>query len=513
MRLKAKRSRDTRSRSLQFELQRGVLCALATMLTYWCVSGALFAYGGEPQRAIIIGVVAGLVGGLWVALGCAVGASIVGALTGPLSLWAPLQGSLGPWWVWMFLAGAVAAGTVLLRQWQPSSAAWAFWGVIALMIVNMWVTTFAVMSIERTDAAGKVYQPTYRQLVGDMEAAPPRTDEELFVWVVGKMRSGTGFYDAFAQARPATLPGTNGPTSVLNIREPLLYVLLAASPSGWLSVGVLLFIASLAALGVVPLVRDVVRLPLALPGVAAVLSYAVIVINDMPLYTEVWAGLLCLISVALGAMSYRHRHWRLLVLASATVALTAFLVREIAGLALAVGLLAAWFADKEQSAFRLRVWAGALVVAIAAFAAHAIAAQHHLVQPNPALLQEQFGFLRGGLGFAVDGLVHEAKAFYLAVGPANVLPYVLAILGIAGAWMIPARETRIAALGIIVAVFVLGLFVGNHARTVEGNINYWGVISQFVLYAAIPLAFAAVPAARSGGRPGGTHTAAIGGAR
>jgi hypothetical protein len=479
--------------------QRVILCVSVAALTYWCTSGALFVHVPEIQRAVLVGLAAGLIGNMWVAAGGATGISLLGLAVGPANFWgmgsAPLSAvALSG----VAIAGVVAVGAVLLGRYVPTSSQWVFWAAVVLIIVNMWVTVIEVDTTPIFDVnAGKEYSTVYQSLQGDVNVPNEGSDERLFVWVVGKMRSGIGYYRAFADARPTITPGANGPTSIFNFREPMLYVLIAAAPGAWLVIGMQLVLASVAALGLIWVLRDYVKLPVVLPGIAAVATLSAMLLTILPLYAEVWTGLLCLIAVEFAVMSSRVENWQVLVISSAAVALCAFLIREFAVFLLVGGLVSAWVEEKSQRSFRLSVWAGALIAAVVGYGAHAAVALRHVVPYDPAKLHEGFAWLHGSLAFALSGLAHGHQALEFTTGPAIALSTLIALLGIVGLYLLPARGPQVMAAVLVGSLLLVGLLAGDGSQTKAGVMtNYWGITSQFIVYGCIPLVFALIPAAR-----------------
>lgn len=479
--------------------QRAALCAAVAMLTYWGTSGALFLHFPEAQRAILVGIVAGLIGGAWTAGGSALGVGLVGMLTGPANIWGAAQYSGAPTsLLWVALGAAVAAGVALGRKAAPESARWVFWFAIAAMVVNMWTTVFEVAATPPYDEkTGTEYASVLQSLEGATNVPNNGVDEALYVWVVSKMRFGMPFYQAFAEARPAQVAGANGPSSIMNFREPLLFYVVKVAHDGRAVLGLLLSLATAAAVGLVPVLRRAVKAPVVITGVALVLTYATALATTVPLATELWAGLLCLIAVELTAASFWSSRWQALTAAAAGVALCAFLVRELVVFVLIAGLVSAWLADREQRRYRVAVWGGAFALAAAGYAAHAVAASRHVVPAVAGRAAEGFTLFGGGPLYALQGLVYATQSLALAAGPGVLLPSALALLGLVGVLRLPSRDARIVASSLIAGVFAIGLIAGNKAHVAAGgDVNYWGVAAQFVVYACVPLVFAFVPAAR-----------------
>jgi hypothetical protein len=470
---------------------------MVALLTQWSTSGGLFFYLPEAQGALIVGIAAGLIGTEWVAAAVAAVAVIVGDLSGPTNLWVGGGGlnvfTLG----WAALAGATAFGVSAVLRRRLVREVWVFWFAAALIIANGWATVIAVDSSRITDpTSGRTYSSIADSLTGDINGPGANGDEKLYAWLVGKMRSGVGYYEAFAQARPTMSKGSNGPTGIFNFREPLFYTAVASAPSPWLVIGALLLLMSLVVLLAVPLVRTAVKMPVVLPAMAALTSYTVWV-GIAPLFTELWAGLLCLLAVELTALASRSARWRLLVVASVLAALTAFLVRELALAVLLAGVASAWFGPAEQKTFRIRVWAGAVAVGIAGFAAHAIEASRHVVPVvKDAAAHEGLALFQGGIGYALSGFAYSAEVFQPRGGPQWMIVALLAAIGVAGTFMLPDKDVRVMTWAVVGSILLLGLLAGNSAHTSEGQMNYWNLTGQFLVFASIPCAFALLPVAR-----------------
>ena len=483
------------------QVERTALCFGVALLTYWCIAGSLVYYWPEAQAALIVGVTAGLIGSVWSAAACSGSAMVLGLLLGPHNMW---RSSLPPeiplLVAWVLLAATVAAVVALIVSRRLVAPRWLFWGVVALMVVNLWMTAATLDMMPRFNPSTGGPRPSVQAAIGGEPGSALNIDEYLYEWLLRSMKDGSGYYSAFSAARPAVVPGAVAPSSILNVREPTLYLALAAAPNPWIVIGAQLLLVTGAALGVTALVRDVVKLPLALPGVAAVLAIGVFLSSQVPLYAEAWAGPLALIALALVAASGRQARWRPLVVCAAAAALLAFLVRELAVFVVLAGLAGAWFAPAEQRSFRMKVWAGALALAVAGFAAHWWLAAPHLVGPTTAAVgAEGFAFLGGGPSFALSALVYGASEMFVVTYTAGLVPWLLAALGLIGAFLLPRPETRIMAVGTVFGILLTSLVAGNgaHDSLTGASRNYWGATSAFVMYGCVPVAFSLLRAARS----------------
>lgn len=491
-----KRTQTTGSR-VSATWQRSAVAGLVALLMQWCTSGSLFFYVPEMQGALVVGIAAGLIGTEWVAAAVAAVAVMVGDITGPTNLWVGGGGLSVATLGWAALAGVTAFGVSTVLRRRLVREVWVFWFAAGLIIVNAWASVIAVDSSRITDpTSGRIYSSIADSLTGDINGPGANGDEKLYAWLIGKMRSGVGYYEAFAQARPTMSKGSNGPTGIFNFREPLFYTAVASAPSPWLVIGALLLLMSLVVVLAVPLVRDVVKMPVALPAMAALASYTVWV-GIAPLFTELWAGLLCLLAVELTALASRSTRWRLLVVASAATALAAFLVRELALAVLFAGVASAWFGPGEQKTFRIRVWAGAVALGMAGFAAHAIVASRHVVPViKGAAAHEGLALFQGGIGYALSGFAYSAEVFQPRGGPEWLIVALLAVLGVAGTFMLPGKDVRVMTWAVLGSILLLGLLASNSAHTSEGQMNYWNLTGQFLVFASISCVFAWLPVAR-----------------
>jgi hypothetical protein len=371
---------------------------------------------------------------------------------------------------------------------------------VALMVANMWWTVIEIDATPVYDVRTSMNTPPLSAAIeGDLTGILRQTDGYLFAWVRQQMRKGTGYYEAYAAARPATTPGTTGPTSVLNIREPLLYWAFAAAPNAWVIIGGLLALGTLTAVSSFVLLSDVVKLPVVLPAVAAILTFTVSIASTTTLlFAESWSGMLSLLVVVAVALSQRSPRWRTFVVVAAALALLAVLIREFAFFVVLAGLASSWFGAREERRFRTLVWGGALALAVVAYATHYVAALPHVVHAVAGANQEGFGLFKGGIGFALTAFAFDSHVFAYPFRVAEAVPYLLAALGVAGAVLLPTPQTRVVALGGIIPVFLAGLVAGNAAHMVglTQSVNYWGIMMLFVVYACIPAVFSLMPAAR-----------------
>ena len=474
---------------------RGVLAFLCAVVVYWTTSGGLFFYVSGYQVAIMVGLSTALIAADPVTAGTtAVVAYLIGLLAGPASFWVeqlgnPLAGrpveSLGL----IVLAGLTAAGACLLVTRRIVPARWLFWLAVALVVGNMWATVVMSDNQPTTDFVLGVTSPSIVQFLdGNVIDALKHSDDYLYVWVYDKVRGGVPYYTAFTSARPTLDPGSAAPSGVLNIREPLLYTALAAAHSAWAVVVAFLLLATGAALSPLLVQRDTTRLPLVLPAVCAIASYAVILgTSTQILYTEIWAGLLTAMAFGALAASATSARWKTWLGAAVVCALSAFLIRELAAFALLAGLWASWFAPADQRRTRLLAWGAAVVAAVVGYGAHALAAQPFL---SHAAHQDVLG--KGGPLFAIMGLVYNSDIW----GQGMWAAVILAALGLLGAALL-ARGARVFALVTVVLPFAAYYVAGNGARSVTTGLplNYWATTMLFALYACIPAAFTLLPGA------------------
>jgi hypothetical protein len=483
------------------QLQRAGLCVGVAVLMYWTAAGSLFLHAPGAQCALVVGAAAGLIGGVWTASGSAAFAMLLGLVTGPSSVWLPGQVTFAPvQLVWVLLAAGVAAGlawTVSNRRTDPR---WILVAVVGFMVVNAWWTTIEIDSTPLFDVRTNTSIPPLSKVIdADVTGKMRNSDEYLYAWVRQKMRSGTDYYTAFAGARRSIVAGSTGPTSVLNIREPLLYWYFAVA-SPWLIILSLLSIGTVAALSPILLLRDVVKRPVVLPAVAAILSLTIpLVTTSTVLFAEAWSGMLCLLAATAIAVAQRSARWRLFSALAVALTLLAFLVREFAVFALFAGLASAWFGLPERRRFGLTAWGAALGVGGVAYAAHFVAALPHLAHPAAGASGEGFGLFRGGLSYALSAFTFDSHVFAFPFRVGNTVPYVLALLGVVGAFYLRERATKVFVLGMLASLVSVNFLGGNGAQAAGTTdvVNYWGLMMLFTLYACMPGAFALVPVARS----------------
>jgi hypothetical protein len=391
---------------------------------------------------------------------------------------------------WSAVSAGAAGGVWWLLSRRHLKPQWLLWAIVGLLIANLcWTVIDADRQAGFDQATGTVIPPLPATLDQSVLTSDFGPDARFYVTVLGKVRAGEDFYAAYSATLPEVAPTIEGPSGLLNVRFPTLYVAAAALPSAWWIIGAYLLLAGVSGAAVPVLLKGTVRSQLAIPGVAGVLSYAVLhATGAQILFTEVWAGLLTLLAFALLAASLRSSRWKALVVASALVALAAFAVREIAGFVLLAGLTASLVGTTEdaraQRAFRSITWVSASSAAVLLWIAHWLMARGYL---NGAPGQSVLG--QGSIEYLMAGLTYSTHAF-------SAVALVLAALGLVGIWLLSRRELVVFGLITVWLHLLSYLYVANSLENNAGEpVNYWSAAILFSIYACVPAVLSAIPGA------------------
>jgi hypothetical protein len=468
-----------------------VLATLLAALTVMCAMGGLIVLMPGLQLALIAAICAAVIASSTAR--AAITASLgfaVAVLVGPANAWfadatfpAKLVG-LGPWVV------AAAAAAALLRE--VAARKWLSPRVmvtvaVVLLVANMWVTTFDANDESVFDPVSGAPMPSFwQQLDGELPSQIAASDDASFFKVYRRMRQGQSFYPAFSAELEANPRWTS--RAVTGFREPAVFWFWSLLPSAKSIVISFLVLASLAIACVTVITSGIVKMPLILPACAALASYFVYFPVQLVLFSqEAWAVFLGLGSLAAFALSVRSDRWKAWVVTSVVLAVAGTLVRETL-VFLPVGGLASAFVGKERRAFRVAAWTAGWTVLVAGYAAHYVATRPYL-----ALKPSQSQFAAGGFENVSSAITYATDM----LGSAGVLAFVLVILGVIGAALLPDRSMRLFALVASVAPLVAFLFVANRAwyETTGQRINYWGATVVPLLYALVPIAFTLLPGA------------------
>ena len=291
-------------------------------LTYWTTAGGLITLLPGAQVALVVGASAALVApDWWLAAIAAAAACLLGIVTGPANMWFTGLPSLLPAALvgWAALSAGVAAGMWWLLSRRHLKGQWVLWAVVALLIANFaWTVVDADRQPGFDPKTGSAIAPLPATLDRGESMSSYGPDARFYMIVHRKLRSGVGYYQASSEAFPEIDPSIKGPSGLLNVRFPTLYLAVAALPSAWWIICAYVLLAAASAAAVPVLLKGAVRAPLAIPGVAGVLTYAVLhATSPQILFAEVWAGMLTVIAFALFAASLRSPRWRGLVVAAA----------------------------------------------------------------------------------------------------------------------------------------------------------------------------------------------------
>ena len=465
--------------SLARRLQQADVPALAVaLLAYAFVHGGLVLSTAAPgvQIGLIVAIAVAFVASSATRAAVAAG---VGVLLGAL-VEAPLHVD-GPLLV-AATAVVVAAAAAFGLRWvvdhgQLRKSLVVAVGV-ALIIGNFWLTTATL------DSSQVVFenQTMFQFLTTRPNMNQALNDQSWYLGIVGYMKDGTPYYQAFRRAYHENLIWKSDPPSILAVREPLLPEFLAHLPGdGRSAIWAMALLVTLAA-GLSTAMADNVAEPaVRLISMAAVAAFFVN-FTTMPFIMgfEPWGGALAVVCVGLFALASRstdrtRRRW--LMAASALVAVLAVATRELMLFLPAAGFLAAIFAEPENRRFDLGVWVAAIVGCGAALGAHALAAQR-IVTPAHGL-SKWLGL--GSIENVALGIANGARY----ISGAQWLLVALGLLGVVGAALQRRRQYQVFALVCTVTPLLFFLVAWNRAIDVATghNINYWGAIVSPVLFA------------------------------
>jgi hypothetical protein len=467
-------------------------CVLAT-------SGGLFLYAGEFQIALVAGVCAGLIAPSRNAgAATALAAFVTGMAIGPSSMWTGPTPFGAATVAAAVLAAATAYGAKALLQRTPASGRWLTWAVVGLLVANLWVTIVQIDRAQLIDESGQA-APSFFQELDGTAVVEQASDEYRYLRVLQAVRQGAPFYatwrDEFGPLRAANASAGD---SVFNYHLPTAFWFWAALPGTPVSVVyAYLVLASLAVAAVPIAMRGTVRLPVAIPGAAAVASYLLAYGVQLTLLGgEAWAGALGVIALAAYVRSIASTRWRAWTVAAVALGVLAALVREPAVLLPIAGLASAFAVRDDRRRFRVAAWAAGLAVFAGLYAAH-------YVNVRPLLSGAATGaqLAVSGIDMAVSALTYGTTA----LGEGTLLPLLLAAGGIAGTLLLADRRARVFAAACTIGSLVSYLVVNNAARDAATGaaVNYWGGVMVPMVYACLPAALALFPSIAPGKRLSG----------
>jgi len=473
---------------------RDVIALAACVLTVVCLCGGLITYWWPwAQFGLIGGIVVGLISSSIprAALVAAAGTSL-GLTIGPVSsaFFPPstpdrIQFGL----LSMVLAAAIAAGTRYILRITPASGRYLVMAVIALLAANLWMSSLSIAAQQTFNPMTQTVVPSMNeQIEGNVPPDFAGSDHVLYLRVYESIKAGQPYYQSFRKYF-IEWSGGRAPNTVLNIRSPLLTYSWAALPGPrWMIYG-FLALATVAMFLVPVTLSGLVRMPLAIPGSAALAAWFLYFPRQLPLLTtEAWAVMPALMSFAAMAASVRSDRWRTLTVVSAALAALSLAMRETLVFVMFAGFVSSVVVSWPQRRFRSAVWLGFSAAAFAALGANYWLARS-VIDPDSGYQ----GFVRGGVSQMLLALTYATD--HLGLG--GWLAYLLAGLGLLGAALIPDVRLRVFVLVSVVAALVAFLFVGNVAADTRTGIglNYWGVVVVPLLYTCIPLAFTLLPGA------------------
>jgi len=471
---------------------------MSGLLTLCATTGGLFSVFPWAASAVVAGIAVGLIAptpGTSGLIGALVG--LAGAIVGPettLHALYDVGGLLDSGVVRPLLSAAICAAVALLVtlicRWR-SRAVVGFLALALVVIVgNLWLTAF------RVNAIPMVYNDSIsfnEQVQGNFPGASDHSDSANYYRVYAAVRAGGDFYREYA--RRFTPEFGRPPTSIVDFRVPLIFWVWSALPNpSWIVIAFLL-LASAAVISVVPIGLATVKLPLVLPGAAALASYFYYFTGNIELFRqEPWAAALGVVALGALAASLRSPRWRAWTCGAVVFAVLAVLTRETMAFLLLAGFASAFFGDRSRRRFRLEAWGGGLVAFAGIYGLHYMAARPYIVSVAelPRAGQGGVGFMLAAFAYATDYLGYNGW-----------LPTTLAAMGFVGALVVRDRGLRVLVLVATLAPLASFLVLGNNAHDVYAGateyVNYWGTAVVPLLYAFAPAAFAIFPGAEARG--------------
>lgn len=476
-----------------------ILAGGSGLITFLATSGGLFLVVPRFQSAVVAGIAVGLMArGILDAGLIGIGVSVLGSLVAPGNAWfanAPHANPTLAIVVAVVTCAVVAVGARLAAARAPQGPHLLLGAALVVLIANMWGSPLVANARQLYIPSVRVQAPSFnQQLSSRIDSRLSWQDGAFFFRVYKATKSSGDFYAEYAREMRRTF---GSPRSVVNFRMPTLFIFWRALPSPRAIVLAFLSLATLAVLCVLPLSAPTVRLPLVIPGCAAVAAYLMQAPSNVLLFEpEEWAAMLGVFALTAHALSARSARWRAWTILATAFAVLAVLSREaIAFLALA-GLVSAFVGAEDQRRFRIVSWGVGLAVLIAAFTGQYLATRPYLV---PGAAASGFGphFGSGGVAFMLSAL--QMGTDY--IGRGGCFPYALAAIGVVGALSIPDNRVRVFAGVTVLATLASFLVVGNNAwdLTAQGSrtaVNFWGIVLVPMLYALVPTSFALIPAAR-----------------
>jgi hypothetical protein len=387
------------------------------------------------------------------------------------------------------IALAVAGGVAFLVRRVPLSARWIAWAALAMLVANLWGTTL-MLNRQPTfnPMIRQVVPPLNDQLKGQVPPGYEDSDHLLYLRYYQSVRAGESYYPS-VRKHFIEWSGGRPPNTVLNIRSPLVTYFWAALPGPTWIVIAFLVLATVAVFMVPPFVSGVVKMPLAIPGAAALCAYFLFFPRQLLLLTtELWAVIPAMIALALTAVSLRSARWRELTVLAVALAALALMIRETLVFVPLAGLVGALAVKDEQRRFRVIAWSAGTATAGAFLAVH-----YWLARSIVERTSQYQGFASGGVSRMLEALTFATD--HLGLG--GWLAFTLAALGLLGALLLRDLRVRLFALVATVTPLVAFLFVSNAALDTRTGttFNYWGVAVVPLLYLCIPVAFSLLPGA------------------
>lgn len=465
----------------RFGPRDAVAVALA-LITYAAVGGGLFdaVYAPVLTVGLALGLVAGLAAGSPVSAALAAGGcGLIGAIV------AAPEGASGALSVAVIAAVAAASGLgvrIVLDSGVLRTSIVVALGML-LVVGNLWLTT-------------SVWGPSPGTIEGmstfQFLAAPPpdgieQNDQQYYLSVYYRMKSGAPYYRAIREAYHANAAWGYDPPSVMAVREPALFELWAATPGDGRSIVWLLAVLGTAAAFAALFLAGPAAGPAAGLTAAAAVSAYFAHFTTLPVVTwsEPWAGALALLAAAalVASSGEDGRRRTALLWGAAMAAALAVAVRELMLFVPAAGVASAFLAGRDRRREALAAWGASLAVSLAALGLHVWAASA-IVTPRDQGMSTWVG--RGGLDAMTAAMTTGARFF---AGPSFV-PVVLGLLGAVAA--VAAFRGRDRAFLAACSLLPLGLFlvVWNGAIDVATGraVNYWGGIVMPLLLALAPVA-------------------------
>ncbi len=392
-------------------------------------------------------------------------------------------------------AAIVAVALAILMERQPAAERLVRAAAVVLVLGALWYS--GIDRAMRPAADGSTLVSHLSAPIDAYDASS--ADEDLYLSYVQRLANGRPYYSTVASSLAevnSVRPNPIDAGTPLSYRPPTLYWLLAVVPGGgWGLVVAGLVWSSLAAVSAYFLAARLAGFAPAIVGATVVGAYCAGMATDITVvYTEWWAGVLGLASVALLVAAARlddaSAKWlaRSVPTAAPAAALGAALVRELAVAFIVLGLTAVLFEPSARGRRLWIPWVAALGIAVLAYVAHWAAASSAIGDQTSIATASSWLHPDGlGLVSAMDRIGRRLIVH-------TWIAWIAAMLAIVGGYLASdGRTARLALLGCALGgALVLAVLYPTGAEASGLPPSYWADVVIPAILACAPLALVAV---------------------